>query len=195
MPYIIELEDELNDSFRCYYIFKRLLEETGEDYIDYNEFIIEPIPFVFWMKGCGDMSEYQLERFMSIRMKLCLQEVLSDEILFPNTYGDSLLAQIKAYTMLSEYMCQSQVFRERIWGSIHDEAYSFEDEKFYTDENGISLACIIDNGEMRPKRNFHYEDVLDMNLKDVRNLSYKTEFNLGREMSFKQADIFLKGER
>lgn len=195
MAHIIRSENDLKDPFRCYCIFQRFIEEAGEDYIDYNDDIIDPVPFVCWMKGRGDISEDQFEKLMNIKGNFYFQEVLNDKYLFPNTYGDSVLAQIKIYTILAEYMCQLSNFRKKLWASVHDEATNFEDEKFYTDENGISLACIIDNGQMRPLRNFFYKDVLTMSLEDFDKLSYKTEFNLGREMSFEQADVYLDFEK
>lgn len=195
MSYIIKSEEELKDPFRCYCIFQRFIEEAGEDYIDYNDEIIDPVPFILWMKGRGDISEDQLETLMNVKGNIYLQEVLNDRYLFPKTYGNSILGQIKIYTILAEYMCQLSKFRKELWASVHDEAYSFEDEKFYTDENGISLACIVDDWQMRPKRNFFYKDALTMSWEDLDKLSYKIEFNLGREMSFAQADVYLDFEK
>lgn len=51
MSYIIKSPDELKDPFLCYCIFQRFMEEAGEDYIDYNECIVNGTPLLFWMLG------------------------------------------------------------------------------------------------------------------------------------------------
>ncbi len=104
MSYIIKSADELKDPFLCYCVFRKFIEEADEDYIDYNESIINSIPFIFWLRGRNDINNEQLETFLSNPFGICIQKVLKDEVLFPNTYGDSFLSNIKAYTLLAEYM-------------------------------------------------------------------------------------------
>jgi len=53
MSYIIKSPDELKDPFLCYCVFHRFMEEAGEDYIDYNERIVNGTPLLFWMLGKG----------------------------------------------------------------------------------------------------------------------------------------------
>lgn len=188
MSYIIESADELKDPFLCYCVFCKFMKEAGEDYIDYNESIINTTPFILWLRGRNDINNEQLETFISSEYGVSLQDVLKDEVLFPNTYGDSFLSDIKAYTLLAEYMCQLKVFRTRLWNSVNDEATNFENESFYKDSNGNSLACVIEDSELNDT-GCSYEDVLNMKAPKIYELSYKDQFNIGVKMSIKDADI------
>lgn len=193
MSYIIKSADELKDPFLCYCVFRKFIEEAGEDYIDYNESIINRIPFIFWLRGRNDINNEQLETFLSNPFGICIQKVLKDEVLFPNTYGDSFLSNIKAYTLLAEYMCQLKEFRTRLWNSVNDEATNFENESFYKDSNNNSLACIIEENELNDT-GYSYEDVLDMPIHKMWELSYKNQFNIGIKMTIRDADIETKFE-
>lgn len=193
MSYIIKSADELKDPFLCYCVFRKFIEEAGEDYIDYNESIINSIPFIFWLRGRNDINNEQLETFLSNQYKICLQDVLKDEVLFPNTYGYSFLSDIKAYTLLAEYMCQLKEFRTRLWNSVNDEATNFENESFYKDSNDNSLACIIEENELNDT-GYSYKDVLDMPIHKMWELSYKNQFNIGIKMTIRDADIETKSE-
>lgn len=193
MSYIIKSADELKDPFLCYCVFRKFIEEAGEDYIDYNESIINSIPFIFWLRGRNDINNEQLETFLSNQYKICLQDVLKDEVLFSNTYGDSFLSDIKAYTLLAEYMCQLKEFRTRLWNSVNDEATNFENESFYKDSNDNSLACIIEENELNDT-GYSYKDVLDMPIHKMWKLSYKNQFNIGIKMTIRDADIETKSE-
>lgn len=188
MSYIIKSADELKDPFLCYCVFRKFIEEAGEDYIDYNESIINSIPFIFWLRGRNDINNEQLETLLSSQYEISVQDVLKDDLLFPNTYGDSFLSDIKAYTLLAEYMCQLKEFRTRLWNSVNDEATNFENETFYKDFNGNSLACIIEENELNDT-GYSYEDVLNMPMQKFYKLSYKNQFSIGAKMSIKDADI------
>lgn len=188
MSYIIKSADELKDPFLCYCVFRKFIAEAGEDYIDYNESIINSIPFIFWLRGRNDINNTQLETFLSSQYKICMQDVLKDDVLFQNTYGDSFLSDIKAYTLLAEYMCQLKEFRTRLWNSVNDEATNFENESFYKDSNDNSLACVIEESELKDT-GCSYEDVLNMKAPKMYELSYKDQFNIGLKMSIKDADI------
>lgn len=192
MSYIIKSPGDLKDSFLCYCIFEKFEAEAGEDYIDYNELIVKPAPLIFWLKGRCDITSEQVEELLSTRW-LSIQDVF-DETLFPNTYGNSTLSEIKKYTLLAEYMCQISEFRQRLWDSVNDKADSFESGKFYKNKEGVSLACIIEDENMTGE-NIHYEEVLEMELADLWNLSYRERFNLGLEMSIEQSDLRTKAER
>lgn len=188
MSYIIKSADELKDPFLCYCVFHKFMKEAGEDYIDYNESIINSIPFIFWLRGRNDINNEQLETFLSSKYKICVQDVLKDDVLFPNTYGDSFLSDIKAYTLLAEYMCQLKEFRTRLWNSVNDEATNFENKSFYKDSNNNSLACIIEENELNDT-GYSYKDVLDMSIHKMWELSYKNQFNIGIKMTIRDADI------
>lgn len=193
MSYIIKSADELKDPFLCYCVFRKFIAEAEEDYIDYNESIINNIPFTFWLRGRNDINNAQLETLLSSQYKIGVQDVLKDDVLFPNTYGDSFLSNIKAYTLLAEYMCQLEEFRTRLWNSVNDEATNFENESFYKDSNDNSLACVIEESELNDT-GCSYEDVLDMPIHKMWELSYKDQFNIGIKMTIKDADIETKSE-
>ena len=188
MSYIIKSAEELKDPFLCYCVFRKFMKEAGEDYIDYNDSIINSIPFIFWLRGRNDINNEQLETFLSSRYKISIQDVLKDEVLFPNTYGDSFLSDIKAYTLLAEYMCQLKEFRTRLWNSVNDEATNFENKSFYKDSNNNSLTCIVEENELNDT-GYSYKDVLDMSIHKILELSYKNQFNIGIKMTIRDADI------
>ena len=62
MSYIIKSPEELKDPFLCYCVFQRFMEEAGEDYIDYNERIVNGTPLLFWMLGKGYISDKETEK-------------------------------------------------------------------------------------------------------------------------------------
>ena len=185
MSYIIKSPDELKDPFLCYCIFQRFMEEAGEDYIDYNESIVVPIPFVFWLKGRKEITNEQLEKLLKTKY---LGKVLEEEILFPNTYGEVAISQNKAYILLAEYMCQISEFRQRVWDSVNDKAHAFEDSQFYKDENGISLACIIDDEDIVETKQYNFDDLKNMTSYEFNKLSYKEQFNAVKKLSIEEAD-------
>ena len=185
MSYIIKSPDDLKDPFLCYCVFHRFMEEAGEDYIDYNELIVKPIPFVFWLKGRKEITNEQLENLLKIKY---LEEVLHEEMLFPNTYGESVISHSKAYVLLAEYVCQISEFRQRVWDSVNNKADGFEDDQFYKDENGISLACIIDNEDMVETKQYNLNDLKNMTSYEFNKLSYKEQFNTVTKLSIEEVD-------
>mgnify|MGYP003371044697 FL=1 len=185
MSYIIKSPDDLKDPFLCYCIFQGFMEVAEEDYIDYNELIIKPIPFVFWLKGRKEITNEQLEKLLKTKY---LEEVLQEEILFPNTYGESVISRSKAYVLLAEYVCQISEFRQRVWDSVNDKADGFEDDQFYKDEDGISLACIISDENMIESKLYSLEELKDMTVYEFDDLSYKDQFNAVRDLTIKEAD-------
>nr|DAZ78678.1 MAG TPA: hypothetical protein [Caudoviricetes sp.] len=185
MSYIIKSPDDLKDPFLCYCVFHRFMEEAGEDYIDYNELIVKPIPFVFWLKGRKEITNEQLEKLLKTKY---LEEVLQEEILFPNTYGESAISQSKAYALLAEYVCQISEFRQRVWDSVNDKADGFEDNQFYKDEDGISLACIVDDEDMVETKQYNLNDLKNMTSYEFNKLSYKEQFNAVTKLSIEEVD-------
>ena len=185
MSYIIKSPDDLKDPFLCYCIFQGFMEVAEEDYIDYNELIVKPIPFVFWLKGRKEITNEQLEKLLKTKY---LEEVLQEEILFPNTYGESAISQSKAYALLAEYICQISEFRQRVWDSVNDKADGFEDDQFYTDKNGISLACIVDDEDMVENKLYSLKELKNMTVYEFDDLSYKDQFNAVRNLTIKEAD-------
>ena len=185
MSYIIKSPDELKYPFLCYCIFQGFMKAAEEDYIDYNELIVKPIPFIFWLKGRKEITNEQLEKLLKTKY---LEEVLEEEILFPNTYGEAAISQSKAYVLLAEYVCQISEFRQRVWDSVNDKADSFEDSQFYKDENGISLACIIDDEDMIETKQYNFDDLKNMTLYEFNKLSYKEQFNAVKKLSIEEVD-------
>ena len=188
MSYIIKSPDDLKDPFLCYCIFQGFMEVAEEDYIDYNELIVKPIPFVFWLKGRKEITNGQLEKLLKTKY---LAEVLQNEMLFPNTYGESAISQSKAYALLAEYICQISEFRQRVWDSVNDKADGFEDDQFYTDENGISLACIVDDEDMVETKQYNLNDLKNMTPYEFNRLSHKEQFNVVNKLSIEEADMYL----
>lgn len=184
MSYIIKSPDELKDPFLCYCIFQGFMEAAEEDYIDYNELIVKPIPFIFWLKGRKEITNEQLEKLLKTKY---LEEVLEED-LFPNTYGEAAISQSKAYVLLAEYMCQISEFRQRVFDSVNDKAHAFEDSKFYKDENGISLACIIGDENMVENKLYSLKELKNMTVYEFDDLSYKDQFNAVRNLTIKEAD-------
>lgn len=112
MSYTIKSADELKNPFLCYCVFREFNKEINEDYIDIHYDIIDTIPFLFWLKGKNVITNEQLEKYLSINDSLYLKDILKDDKLFTNTCGMSYLSDIKTYTLLAEYMCQTKEFRE-----------------------------------------------------------------------------------
>lgn len=188
MSYIIKSPDDLKDPFLCYCIFQGFMEVAEEDYIDYNELIIKPIPFVFWLKGRKEITNEQLEKLLKTKY---LEEVLQEEILFPNTYGESVIPRSKAYVLLAEYVCQISEFRQRVWDSVNDKADWFEDDQFYKDEDGISIACIVDDEDMVETKQYNLNDLKNMTPYEFNKLSHKEQFNVVKKLSIEEADMYL----
>jgi hypothetical protein len=117
-----------------------------------------------------------------------LQAVLMDGTLFPKTYGECDMGVYKAYALLAEYMSSLSYCRKNLYASVTDEASGFTDDEFYTDENGVSLACIIDDEDMVAEDN-PIDKFIRMR-KNFHNLSYREIWNIVSGMSIKEADKF-----
>ena len=137
MSYIIKSPDELKDPFLCYCVFHRFMEEAGEDYIDYNDRIVNGTPLLFWMLGKGYISDKEIEEVLK-RSKgryIYVSDILKDDAIFKESYGDTSIGSVKSYSILAEYMCQISEFRQRLYDSVYDKATGFENYKFYKDED------------------------------------------------------------
>lgn len=191
MAYIIKTPDELKDPFLCYCIFERFDQEAGEDYLDCNASIINPYPFVMWLFGKGYIGNDMVECLLAPKdsvFGLTPMDVLQDDTLFPNTCGQGRISRVKSYSLLAEYMSITKEMRQRLYDSVNDKATSFMDDEFYKDENGVSLACIIEdrdiNGEGYTKEQFmkEYPDTYMLPLRD--------QWNIVSAMSIEEADEF-----
>ena len=139
MSYIIKSPDELKDPFLCYCVFHRFMEEAGEDYIDYNERIVNGTPLLFWMLGKGYISDKETEEVLkrSNGRYIYVSDILKDDAIFKESYGDTSIGSAKSYSILAEYMCQISEFRQRLYDSVNNNATWFENHEFYKDENEI----------------------------------------------------------
>lgn len=118
--YTIDSAERLKSPFCCYCIFLNYKKITEEDYLEKNEAIFNPYHFLCWLMKRGDIKNEQLEKAMNME-RPNLQDVFQ-EILFPNTLGKSLLAGIKKYSLLAEYISQFLIMRQKLWDSVHDKA-------------------------------------------------------------------------
>lgn len=217
---IIKSADDLKDPIVVFSAMRRYIEVSEEDFIDYNEEIVNGWAFAMWMLDNGYITSLQMEDIILRCDRYCptlqetmllleghitlkqiedislnsgnyyypsLQDILLNDILFPNTYGHGVFSEIKAYTVLAEYLSSSKMFRELLYEAISDGSDKFEGG-FYKDENGISLACIIDDDEMK-------DSFLQIKHRRVRNdllgLTYKEQYMFVRDMSFEDVDKYL----
>lgn len=186
MPYIIKSPEELKDPFLCFCIFQRFCEEAGEDYIDYNETIVNAYPFAMWLFGKGYIDNITIEKICS-ENNLSIQDILKGEFLFPNTYGEGEFSNLKTYLLLAEYMSSISEFRERLYDSVNDKAFNFENDEFYKNDMGISLACIIPDEEMVDTELDQKEN---LNKCNVSQLSYKEQWRIVTSMTISETDNF-----
>ena len=108
MSYIIKSPDELKDPFLCYCVFHRFMEEAGEDYIDYNERIVNGTPLLFWMLGKGYISDKETEEVLkrSNGRYIYVSDILKDDAIFKESYGDTYIP-LKCYMiLLIQLMCR-----------------------------------------------------------------------------------------
>lgn len=190
MSYIIKSPEELKDPFLCYCVFQRFMEEAGEDYIDYNERIVNGTPLLFWMLGKGYISDKETEEVLDKAngKYIYIQDILQDDLIFKESYGCTEIRSVKSYSILAEYMSQISEFRQRLYDSVNDNATWFENDKFYKDENGVSLACIISDENMVESKLYTLEELKGMTVYEFDDLSYKDQFNTVRNLTIKEAD-------
>nr|WP_297940425.1 hypothetical protein [uncultured Lachnoclostridium sp.] len=190
MSYIIKSPDELKEPFLCYCVFQRFMEEAGEDYIDYNERIVNGTPLLFWMLGKGYISGKETEEVLERTngKYIYVQSILQDDSIFKESYGGTAIGAAKSYSILAEYMCQISEFRQRLYDSVNNKSTGFMDYKFYKDKNGISLACIISDENMMENKLYSLEELKEMTVYEFDDLSYKDQFNAVRNLTIKEAD-------
>ena len=166
------------------------MEEAGEDYIDYNECIVNGTPLLFWMLGKGYISDKETEEVLerSNGKYIYVSDILKDDVIFKESYGDTSIGSVKSYSILAEYMCQISEFRQRLYDSVNNNATGFIDDKFYKDEDGISLACIISDENMIESKLYSLEELKNMTVYEFDNLSYKDQFNAVRNLTIEESD-------
>lgn len=185
MPYIIKDSEELKDPFLCFCIFMRFFEEAEEDYMDYNENIVDSYPFIMWMLRKGYINNDKIEELCDSNEIMTIQDLLSGGILFPNTYGNSGFACIKSYSILAEYMSCKKEFRERLYNSVNDMAFGFDNNEFYKNDDGVSLACIIEEMNMVESKKYTKDNI---DVKNIWDLTYKERYNFAKSITIYEAD-------
>ncbi len=178
---IIKSADDLRDPFMTFCLFTRWMAEAGEDYLDYFCDITRAAPLVAWLHGKGYINNETADNLFE-DIPLTLDKVLQEQHLFPKTYGTSGLGLHKSYVLLAEYISQFKLTRERVYKSVYS-------TPFYSDDNGVSLACIIDDAQLEctPKvLNFiaHSEY-------DLQELTYKELYTLATSKTIAECDSFV----
>ena len=133
---IIEGEKDLKDPFMCYCLMMKWMEDKVEDYIDQNELIVMPVPFIMWLNGRKYITNGQADELLHAEC-LTLQEIMDGKVLFSNTHGRKGLASYKKYQLLAEYISCFKELRKRLYETATD------DEELYKNENVISSVCLI----------------------------------------------------
>lgn len=200
MSFIIKSPDDLKDPFLCYCIFERFDKEAGEDYMDYNENIINIYPFMFWMLGKGYITNEHIEGLLKEDKEhldfygwgiSTISDVLNSEVLFPKTYGQSGISCIKVYTILAEYMSICNEFRTRLYNSVNNKATAFSNNEFYKDENGISLACIIKDEDLVANETYTkemIESIMKTSAWKIYDLTLRERYESAVKLTIEEAD-------
>ena len=187
--YIVENKEDLKDPFICYCVMMRFMEEAGEDYVDYNDLIIEPISFIAWMSKEGYITNEQADKLFCVKY---IQDVIcGGEILFPNTYGQGAFSEYKCYQLLAEFMSYSERSRQMLYDSVNNKANYFDNGEFYKDENGISLACIIPESEFK----IGLHDTSDFRNKTQREIfdwTFAEMYHKVKDLTIEESDIELE---
>ena len=176
--WIIDWDGDLKDPFMCYSLMMRWMEEEIEDYVDQNEGIVRPVPFIMWLNGRKYITIDQADKLLNDE-KLYLQRIITGKILFPCTYGRSELARDKSYQLLAEYISCFDGLRKRLYRTAIN--------NFYKNEDGISLACIIPTGEFVPM-----EHPTPKKKGDMWDWSYVDRYEKVKSMSIAETDVKLE---
>lgn len=64
--WIIEGEEDLKDPFMCYCLMMKWTWEAEEDYIDQNESIVMPVPFIMWLNGRRYITNDQADELLHV---------------------------------------------------------------------------------------------------------------------------------
>ena len=178
---IIKSEKDLKDPFLCFCLFMKWMTEVEEDYLDYFSMIVQPYPFVVWLQCKEYISNKDADHFFDIR-RLDVPGILQHPYLFPYTSGSSGLAHYKAYALLAEYVSQFRLTRERVYKSVYE-------TPFYADDNGVSLACIIDDAQLECR-----PEILSITIESdyaLQELTYKELYTLATSKTISECDYFV----
>lgn len=142
------------------------------------------------MLGKGYISDKETEEVLkrSNGRYIYVSDILKDDAIFKESYGDTSIGSAKSYSILAEYMCQISEFRQRLYDSVNNNATWFENHEFYKDENEISLACIISDENIIESKLYSLEELKNMTVYEFDDLSYKDQFNAVRNLTIKEAD-------
>ena len=178
---IVKSEENLKDPFMCFCLFMKWMAEVEEDYLDYFSMIVQPYPFVVWLQCKEYISNKDADHFFDIR-RLDIPGILQHPYIFPYTSGSSGLAHYKAYALLAEYVSQFRLTRERVYKSVYE-------TPFYADDNGVSLACIIDETQLECR-----PEILSITIENdyaLQELTYKELYTLATSKTISECDYFV----
>lgn len=184
--FIVRDANDLKDPFLCFCLIRKFLDGVEEDL---NVPIVSPWAFSMWMYGKGYIDDETIESIADLARegKLYLRNVMFDEYLFPNSFGEEGFANAKIYSIFAEYMSGLSEFRQKLYDSVYDRAMYFLDDEFYKNKDGISLAFIIDDDDMREDPKYLTCEITKSI--DPYRLSLKDLYNLCRRMTIKEADV------
>lgn len=186
--FIVKDANDLKDPFLCFCLIRKFMDEIEEDYVDYNDNLVAPWTFAMWMYGRGYIGSEAIEAFAKMDMRFfSLRDIMFDEYVFPNSYGEDGFANAKIYTILAEYLSGLSEFRQKLYDSVNNDSDGLINGEFPKNEDGISLACIIDDDDMS-------EDPKYLTCKITKSinsyrLSLKNLYNLCIRMTIKEADV------
>lgn len=188
---IIKDAGDLKNPIIAYSVMMKYNAISGEDFVDYNDDIVNGWPFAMWLLGKGYITSEQLENLVveGIKNFPSLQDVLFDGTLFPITYGHGLVSEMKAYAILAEYMTTFSLFRGALYEAISDASDKFEGG-FYKDENGVSLACILDDSDT--KSNFWILKDTKEGKRAIEDLTLREQYLFVQNLSLDEADNYIE---
>ena len=178
---IIKSANDLRDPFITFCLFMKWMAEVEEDYLDYFCDITRAGPMVAWLQGKGYIKNETADDLFD-DIPLTLDKVLQEKHLFPKTHGTSGLGLHKSYALLAEYISQFKLTRERVYKSVYS-------APFYSDDNGVSLACVIEDDQLECTPNIL--NFIAGSDYDLQTLTYKELYTLATSKTIEECDSFV----
>ena len=194
---IIKSPEDLKSAFLCFCVFHYFNYHTDEEFIDQNPDIVNPYPFITWMVGKGYISNREWCEFLEWKerkpfgsKKLWVEDFLRGDYFFPNTNGMSVISIDKGYSLLAEYMSILPLTRQRLYDVVNDKASCMYNNQFYKNEDGISLACIINDNDLISVKS--YPEIMMLDETGYGDLSLRDRFDFVRQISISASNKLLK---
>lgn len=160
---IIKSGDDLRKPLIAFCAMMRYCKEAGEDFLDYNSNLLNPWPFATWMYGRGYITEKQIDAISRETIEdqfFDVQSLLHSEILFPESFGETYVAENKAYAVLAEYISGFSEFRSKLYTALQGE--NAFNGGFYKDDDEIALSCKISEDDTKPNADSIYCNYYDL---------------------------------